>query len=42
MGGPEAEISPERSVTGLRAVLDRIGPQDSGAFFDYDGSRIPW
>lgn len=42
MGGPRAELEPAESVSRLRAILDRLGPQDSGVFFDVDGSRIPW
>jgi NAD(P)-dependent dehydrogenase (short-subunit alcohol dehydrogenase family) len=40
MGGESAALSPETSVRGLRKVL--AGLQDSGRFFSYDGSPIPW
>jgi NAD(P)-dependent dehydrogenase (short-subunit alcohol dehydrogenase family) len=42
MGGPNAEITVTQSVTALRALLDRVGPADSGRFIDVDGSTIPW
>ena len=42
MGGPEAELEAEQSVEQLRRLLERVGPEDSGVFFDLDGSVIPW
>lgn len=42
MGGPNAEITVTESVTALRAVLDGLGPSDSGWFIDVDGTTIPW
>ncbi len=42
MGGPDAEISVEESVTGMRAILDRVTAADIGTFFDIDGSVTPW
>lgn len=42
MGGPDAEITVEQSVTGMRAILDGVTAADIGTFFDIDGSTIPW
>ena len=42
MGGSSAPLTPEQSVAGLRKVIEGLGPQDSGEFFSYDGSQIPW
>jgi NAD(P)-dependent dehydrogenase (short-subunit alcohol dehydrogenase family) len=42
MGGSSAPLTPEQSVSGMRQVIDRLGPNDSGEFFSYDGSQIPW
>jgi len=42
MGGPNAMISPEQSVSGIRKVIDGLVPADSGKFFGYDGQAIPW
>jgi NAD(P)-dependent dehydrogenase (short-subunit alcohol dehydrogenase family) len=42
MGGETAPLAPETSVRGLRKVLAGVRPHDSGSFFSYDGSTIPW
>ena len=42
MGGPNALISTETSIDGMTALLDRLTPDDSGKFFNYDGAEIPW
>ena len=42
MGGPNAAITPAESVKGMRAVIESLGPGDSGKFFSYDGSTLPW
>jgi NAD(P)-dependent dehydrogenase (short-subunit alcohol dehydrogenase family) len=42
MGGPNAMISPEQSVSGIRKVIGGLVPADSGKFFGYDGQTIPW
>jgi NAD(P)-dependent dehydrogenase (short-subunit alcohol dehydrogenase family) len=42
MGGPNAIISVEKSVSGLRQVIGNLSLADSGRFFDYDGKEIPW
>ena len=42
MGGPNALIDTETSVTGMLKVVDDLGPQSSGSFFNYDGAIIPW
>ena len=42
MGGSSAPLSPEDSVAGMRRVIDGLGPERSGGFFNYDGSEIPW
>jgi NAD(P)-dependent dehydrogenase (short-subunit alcohol dehydrogenase family) len=42
MGGPDAEIEPEQSVTAMRALLESLSLNDSGGFFDLDRSIIPW
>lgn len=42
MGGPGAAITPADSVEGMRAVVDRLGIADTGKFFNYDGSILPW
>ena len=42
MGGAGAPLAPETSVAGLRKVIAGLRPTDSGQFFSYDGSPIPW
>ena len=42
MGGPAATISPAESVQGMRRVIERLSPRQSGAFLDYRGQTIPW
>ncbi len=42
MGGPNAMVSPEQSVSGIRKVIGGLSAEDSGIFFGYDGQVIPW
>ena len=42
MGGSEAAIAPPESVTGMRAVIAGLTESDSGRFFNYDGTEVPW
>jgi NAD(P)-dependent dehydrogenase (short-subunit alcohol dehydrogenase family) len=42
MGGKEAPLAPADSVAGLRRVIAGIGPAETGRFFNYDGTPIPW
>lgn len=39
---PEKLFSIDRTVTQLLAVLDTLTREDSGQFFSWDGSRLPW
>jgi NAD(P)-dependent dehydrogenase (short-subunit alcohol dehydrogenase family) len=42
MGGPNATLTPEESVTAMRKVFDRLKPSDSGKLWNYDGTTAPW
>ncbi len=42
MGGAEAPLTPERSVTGMRAVIEKLDSADSGRFLDLKGKELPW
>lgn len=42
MGGVHADITPYQSVSGMRSVLEKLSLNDSGKFFRYDGSFLPW
>ncbi len=42
MGGAAAPVDAATSVAGMRAVIDRATAADSGGFFSYDGTQLPW
>ena len=42
MGGPNAPLTPADSITGMKAVLDKLTPADNGTFWSHDGSQMPW
>lgn len=42
MGGPDAQLTPEESVKGMRKVLNGLQPKDTGKFWSYDGTTLPW
>lgn len=42
MGGAGALLSPKDSVASLRRVIAGLTKADSGRFYNYDGSPIPW
>lgn len=42
MGGASATYSPQESVGGLIAVIEQLGPSDTGRFYDFKGTPIPW
>jgi NAD(P)-dependent dehydrogenase (short-subunit alcohol dehydrogenase family) len=42
MGGPNATLTPEESIAGMKAVLDRLTPADNGTFWSYNGNPMPW
>ena len=42
MGGPNALIDAETSITGLCDVIEKLDEKNSGDFFSYDGTLIPW
>ena len=39
---PERLFAPERTVRQLLAVIDRLTASDTGRFFAWDGTEIPW
>jgi NAD(P)-dependent dehydrogenase (short-subunit alcohol dehydrogenase family) len=39
---PEAPLAADVSVAGMRQIIARLTPQDSGGFFRYDGMIAPW
>ena len=42
MGGPEAPVTPARSVAGMMRVIDGLGARDSGRFLTWEGRAAPW
>ena len=42
MGGADAALAPEESVTAMLRVIDGIDLADSGGFLGTDGQPIPW
>ncbi len=42
MGGPGGKLSAEESVGAMRRLISRLGPEDSGRFYNYDGREYPW
>ena len=42
MGGPNALIDTKTSVKGMAKVIDSLVLKNSGRFYNYDGSSIPW
>ena len=42
MGGPNAPLTPEESVAGMRKVLDGLKPENTGQFWSYKGTQVPW
>jgi len=42
MGGESASLSPQDSVRAMRKVVERFKPAQSGHFYRYDGSEMPW
>jgi NAD(P)-dependent dehydrogenase (short-subunit alcohol dehydrogenase family) len=42
MGGSEAPLSAEESVSNMRALVDKFQQKDSGRFYRHDGVIIPW
>ena len=42
MGGPNATLPVEDSVSGMRKVIAGLKPKDNGRFLDYTGKEVPW
>jgi NAD(P)-dependent dehydrogenase (short-subunit alcohol dehydrogenase family) len=42
MGGPGAKLTPQQSVSAMRRLIAKLGPDDSGKFLHYDGREYPW
>ena len=42
MGGANANLSPEESVSSMRAVLGELTVEDNGRYLGYDGTEVAW
>ena len=42
MGGANAPLSPEESITGMRAVIADLTVENTGRFLGHDGTVLPW
>src|SRR5262245_15830190 len=42
MGGPHATLTTAESVKKLRRLIETLGPDQSGKFFNYDGREYAW
>ncbi|KAF4525931.1 hypothetical protein B566_EDAN013167 [Ephemera danica] len=42
MGGKQAPLRVEQSVSGILATLATLGEQHNGTFLQYDGKPLPW
>ena len=42
MGGANATLSPEESVTGMRKVIDNMAADDNGVYRGFHGDIVPW
>ena len=42
LGGPAAPVSVEDTIAGVVNVLEKLTPEDSGAFISATGQRTPW
>ena len=42
MGGPNATLTPEQSVSALRRLIDGFGMGDTGKFYNWNGREYPW
>ena len=42
MGGASAPVTIEQSITGIRRIVDKATPAESGHFYDYTGRQLPW
>ena len=42
MGGANATLTASESARGIRDVIDKLAPEDTGTFWNYDGTPLPW
>jgi NAD(P)-dependent dehydrogenase (short-subunit alcohol dehydrogenase family) len=42
MGGLQAPLEPEVSISGMLDIIDKLTLSDTGRFLRYDGAELPW
>lgn len=42
MGGSDAALQPEESISGILKVITSATSADSGKYLSYNGDEIPW
>jgi NAD(P)-dependent dehydrogenase (short-subunit alcohol dehydrogenase family) len=42
MGGKNAQLTPEESISALRKIFERVTVAESGQFFGQHGRNVPW
>ncbi|MBT8056513.1 MAG: SDR family oxidoreductase [Gammaproteobacteria bacterium] len=42
MGGENANLTPEESISGMREVIATVGPEKTGTYWSYGGEEVPW
>lgn len=42
LGGQDAALTAEQSVSAMLGVIESLTPNDTGTFRDYSGARLPW
>ena len=42
MSGPDADLSPHESVNAMCAIIETLGPEQTGTFLRYNGESVPW
>jgi NAD(P)-dependent dehydrogenase (short-subunit alcohol dehydrogenase family) len=40
--GRHPAVAPDEAAAHLLSVIDGLGPEDTGDFFDWKGERVPW
>ena len=42
MSGPQADLTPQQSISGMREVISGLDINKTGRFFRYNGVELPW
>lgn len=42
MGGKNAPLDVDTSVSGIFNTINKLGEGDTGKFLNYDGTQLPW